>query len=311
MKKPIKKLVYILSLLVALIVISLFASNEWQKEDREYLHLEMVFVKGGTFTMGPSSPEMDFGYDEEYPAHEVTVSGYYISKYPITIYQYKQFVEDTGYLTDAERGYSFQGDGTNYGSVIITDGFEGICPGISWRCDESGQLIDSLDWNRPVSHLSWNDAVAFCKWMSDCSGMLYRLPTEAEWEYAAKGGRESKGYIFSGSNDLNEVAWGRFNSKRQTHPVGQKKPNELGIYDMSGNVWEWCLDYFAPYPEEAQINPTGPDIARTRFRNRVMRGGSFYRYDSYCRVCARLKITEKDRGKESGFRVVLIPQASE
>lgn len=269
-----------------------------------YLEPDMVFVKGGTFTMGPDRPSMDMGYDLEYPAHKVTLSNYYIAKYPITYRQFKLFVEQTGYLSDAERGTSIKGDGINYGSNIIAHRKEQRSRTAHWRHTTEGTERTDTEVDYPVVHVSYNDATAYCKWLSEKSGRKYRLPTEAEWEYAARGGQKSKGYIYSGSNDVEEVAWTRFSSDLVYQPVGGKKPNELGIYDMSGNCLEWCFDYFYPYTAEDQVNPKGPSQPATVNRTRAMRGGSFARYPSYARVCSRFKITETERGKESGFRVV-------
>ena len=137
----------------------------------------------------------------------------------------------------------------------------------------------------PVVNVTWNDADAWAK------SKGARLLTEAEWEYAARGGNKSKGYIYSGSNDLGEVGWYDGNSDGGTHPVGQKKPNELGIYDMSGNVFEWCSDWKNDYPANAVTNPTGGDsTSQDRFYNRgdrVFRGGSWDFIAEGCRVAYR------------------------
>lgn len=121
--------------------------------------------------------------------------------------------------------------------------------------------------SRPVLNVSYEDAVEFCQWLSKETGCAIRLPNEAEWEYAAQGGRHSRGYIYSGSNDKDEVSWNEDNSKGQTHPVGTKKPNELGLFDMSGNLWEWCADWPDTNASEARV-PKG-------FMERVLRGNSF------------------------------------
>ena len=129
----------------------------------------------------------------------------------------------------------------------------------------------------PVTNISWYDCQEFIKKLNQQTGMCFRLPTEAEWEYAARGGQKSKGYTYAGSNDLKEVAWYNGNSGNTLHPVAQKKPNELGIYDMSGNVWEWCHDWHAPYPTTHQYNPLGPEVGQIVGKRylRVFRGGSY------------------------------------
>jgi formylglycine-generating enzyme required for sulfatase activity len=150
--------------------------------------------------------------------------------------------------------------------------------------------------NCPIEGVNWYDAQEFCERLSDATGKQYRLPTEAEWEYAARGGNKSKGYKYSGSNNLNNVGW----YEGGTHPVGQKMPNELGIYDISGNVCEWCRDWYGSYPEKEQINPMGPSTGSSR----VFRGGNWIRNAPDCRVAIRDRSAPGDSGYTLGFRVV-------
>ena len=137
--------------------------------------------------------------------------------------------------------------------------------------------------------------------MNELTGKAFRLPTEAEWEYAARGGKQSKGYKYSGSNDINEVAWYLGNSSSQTHPVKEKKPNELGIYDMSGNVWEWCQDSWGSYSSSPQTNPTGP----TSGSDRVGRGGSWCNGAVGCRLSFRGDNDPGDASNILGLRLAL------
>ena len=137
----------------------------------------------------------------------------------------------------------------------------------------------------PVENVSWFGCQEFIGKLNARTGMRFRLPTEAEWEYAARGGDRSKGYKYAGSDNLDEVGWYGGNSRKHTHPVGEKKPNELGLYDMSGNVWEWCEDRFGAYSNEAQTNPTGPQSGK--WGNRVLRGGSYWLNARSCRVSFR------------------------
>ena len=149
----------------------------------------------------------------------------------------------------------------------------------------------------PVEKVSWHDANAYAKKVGK------RLPTEAEWEYAARGGNKSKGYAYSGSNDLDAVAWYNNNSGSKTHPVAQKQPNELGLYDMSGNVWEWCSDWYDEgyYSGSPQTDPQGSNSGKSR----VLRGGSWYSNDYLCRVAYRVRSNPDLRYYFSGFRLVL------
>jgi formylglycine-generating enzyme len=161
----------------------------------------------------------------------------------------------------------------------------------------------------PVESVSYDDALAFCKRMTEreraagrlLDGYAYRLPTEAEWEYAARGGMKSKGFTYSGSNNAGEVAWHSGNSGDKSHPVDGKKPNELGLHDMSGNVWEWCHDWYGKYPSEAVTDPTG---ARTGLY-RVRRGGSWSFIASYCRSASRFRCAPSYSFSSLGFRVAL------
>lgn len=157
--------------------------------------------------------------------------------------------------------------------------------------------------NMPLESVSWDDAQEFVKRLNHKTGMTFRLPTEAEWEYAARGGSKSRGYKYSGSDNLDEVAWYRGNSYGKTHPVKGKMANELGLYDMSGNVWECCQDWYGEYRGDAQPNPQGP----TSGSNRVLRGGSWDYYAGSCRVSYRRYDTPMFRLNDVGFRLVMCP----
>ena len=137
---------------------------------------------------------------------------------------------------------------------------------------------------RPVEMVSWIDCQTFISKLNQLTGETFRLPTEAQWEYAARGGNKSKGYTYSGSNVLDDVAWYDDNSDGMTHPVKTKAPNELGIYDMSGNVWEWCSDWYGDYSSAAQTDPTGPATGSSH----VSRGGSWNFDATSCRVAYRI-----------------------
>jgi formylglycine-generating enzyme required for sulfatase activity len=157
--------------------------------------------------------------------------------------------------------------------------------------------------NLPVERVSWNDVKVFIDSLNSKTGKMYRLPTEAEWEYAARGGNKSGGYKYSGSNTLDSVAWYRNNSDNKTHEVGTKAPNELGIYDMSGNVWEWTGDWYGDYGSDAQTNPIGPSTGSYR----VFRGGGWSYVARNCRVSIRYYYYPGDRGYGLGFRLAVSP----
>jgi formylglycine-generating enzyme len=153
----------------------------------------------------------------------------------------------------------------------------------------------------PVERVTWYNVQEFIKILNERTGLVYRLPTEAEWEYAATGGQLSKGYKYSGSNSIDSVAWKDGNSGGMVHPVGRKKPNELGIYDMSGNIFEWCSDWYSPdwYAISVKKNPQGPEYGSTR----VMRGGSWYHDHTGLRVTERESGNPVIRYGYVGFRL--------
>ena len=155
--------------------------------------------------------------------------------------------------------------------------------------------------NRPVECVSWNDCRQFIHKLNKLTGKNFRLPTEAEWEFAARGGKKSKGYKYAGSNIIDDVAWYDDNSHDETHPVAQLSPNELGIYDMSGNVWEWCQDRFSAYSPEVQTNPIGQDDGKYR----VFRGGSWYGRAWFCRASKRGRELPVSVGNYLGLRLAL------
>lgn len=154
---------------------------------------------------------------------------------------------------------------------------------------------------RPVEKVNWDDCQKFILKLNQLTGQCFRLPTEAEWEYAARGGMSSKGFEYAGSNNLGSVAWYRKIGGSETHPVGLKQPNELGLYDMSGNVWEWCQDWYDRYGSNAQTNPTGAISGA----NRVCRGGCWYNSEEYCRSSCRNCNIPTSRDDDLGFRLAL------
>jgi formylglycine-generating enzyme required for sulfatase activity len=154
----------------------------------------------------------------------------------------------------------------------------------------------------PVINITWFDATVFINKLNQLSGKNYRLPTEAEWEYAAKGGNKGHGYKYSGDDVASNVAWYDSTISKETHPVGEKKPNELGLYDISGNVWQWCADWFDEkyYSKSPSNNPQGPTTSTT---DRVVRGGSWWGPMRDCRVANRDKFPPNSKDDDVGFRL--------
>ena len=231
----------------------------------------MIAVKGGTFTMGATSEQGSFVESDEKPTHQVTLSDYYIGETEVT-QELWQAVMGTTIQEQAKKGShdtSLYGVGNSY----------------------------------PMYYINWDDCQTFVTRLNQLTDKNFRLPTEAEWEYATRGGQKSKGYKYAGSNALSDVAWYRDNSSSKTHPVKQEQANELGLYDMTGNVCEWCQDWYGSYSSNAQTNPTGLSSGSSR----VARGGSWYDYASDCRVANRNYYSPGFRDYGLGFRVVLLP----
>ena len=218
----------------------------------------MIYVQGGTFTMGATSEQGSDVESDEKPAHSVTLSSYYIGE-----------TEVTQALWQAVMGSN-------------PSNFTG-------------------DSRLPVEQVSWEDCQTFISRLNSLTGQHFRLPTEAQWEFAARGGNRSRGYKYSGSNDIGSVAWYTDNSGSKTHPVKTKSPNELGIYDMSGNVWEWCQDWYGDYSSSSLTNPTGASSGSYR----VFRGGCWYYSARFCRSSKRSGNTPSSRFSNLGLRLAL------
>jgi formylglycine-generating enzyme required for sulfatase activity len=230
------------------------------------------------------------GNANEKPIHSVTLSSFYISKYEVTVAEFKQFVDATHYTTDAEK------DGWSY---IFANGNWVKQNGASWRTDPAGQTVPADSMDKAVVNVSWNDAVKYCEWKSPATGRALTLPTEAQWEYAARGGSLSRGYPYSGGANAAEVGWVIANSGKNTHPVGRLKPNELGLYDMTGNAYEWCSDWYAGYTADPATNPQGPVAGAAR----VLRGGSWYYTSKDVEVFIRGNRAPGYHSSSVGFRV--------
>jgi len=276
----------------------------------------MVYVAGGVFEMGSSS-----GEDNEVPVHSVTLSSYYLARYEVTLGEFKKFVTATGYVTDAERK----------GGSYFWNGKWELKSGVNWRHDALGVERGSGEANHPVIHVSWNDAVAYCNWRSreaglrevyqiagsevkaDWSANGYRLPTEAEWEYAARSRGKAYTYAWGNGSPNGNVAdetakktysnWQVFEGFTDgyvhTSPVGKFSQGELGLYDMTGNVWEWCWDWYGAYSSGTQTDPKGPGTGT----NRVGRGGSWGSNVRNCRVSYRNDSVPTYRFINIGFRL--------
>ena len=224
------------------------------------INMDMIYIEGGTFMMGATTEQGEDSWDNEKPTHQVIVSSYHICKHPVTIREWEAVMGKSKYIT-------------------------------SEPC-------------HPVHNVTWNDCHQFIERLNSLTGKNYRLPREAEWEFAARGGNNSMGYKYSGSDNIDDVAnysqngrcW--YDRYYNMCNVMHKQPNELGIFDMSGNVWEWCEDWYGDYSNECQINPIGP----SKGEYRVIRGGGADSRPGRCRVSSRDLKSEDSYG--IGFRLV-------
>lgn len=268
---------------------------------------ELVDIPGGIFILGDTRDE---GQSQEKPTKQVAISRFAMGKYEITYREFKEFVEATGYVTETEQLGS---------SIVYRKGSQSFAfqSGVNWRHDYIGELVTELNFTTPVLHVTWEDAMAYCRWLSRITNRIFRLPTEAEWEYAAGGGTGMKTRFGNGQNQALPTEM-NFNPTLVTSistaglfrerpvPVGSgTRPNALGLYDMSGNVWEWCLDWYDPLYYQRSFpsaDPKGPDQSVDGRRSR--RGG-FWRDEAFfCRVTFRDGFPADIRSSTIGFRVV-------
>jgi sulfatase modifying factor 1 len=311
----------------------------------DHSHKGMVWIKSGTFSMGGDNKQAG---PDEYPKHTVTVNGFWLDATEVTNSRFEKFVKATGYVTTAERKPDWEelkkqvppGTPKPDDKLLVAASLVFNQPdhsvnlndysqwwtwknGANWRHPHGPESNITGKGSYPVVHISWFDAVAYCKWADK------RLPTESEWEWAARGGLNNK--IYPWGNEAVDIGvpkantWqGDFPNKNTLRdkffyaaPVGSFKPNGYGLYDMAGNVWEWCADYYnntyyqtISYPQGV-TNPKGPaqsyDPDEPYAKKRVIRGGSFLCNDSYCsgyRVARRMKSTEDSGMEHLGFRCV-------
>ncbi|MCO6476413.1 MAG: SUMF1/EgtB/PvdO family nonheme iron enzyme [Phaeodactylibacter sp.] len=308
--------------------LQLYPGGKYRLEAERYIRDlsppdNMVFIQGGPFEMGDTFGD---GGSDEKPVHTVTVSDFEIGRHEVTVEEFSRFANASGYKTDAEKGD---------GSYIYENGSWNKKAGINWRHDATGKLRPSGEYNHPVIHVSWNDAVAYCNWLSEQHGYQkvytisggtvtanwsangYRLPTEAEWEFAARSG--GKKYKYAWGNDNTPHAniadesfkkqysgwtiWEGYNDGYvHTSPVGKFEQGDLGLADMTGNVWEWCWDWYdSDYYEKSKNSrdPRGPDSGSFR----VLRGGSWVSLPALVRCADRSDSAPGGRSYSVGFRL--------
>ena len=294
----------------------------------------MILVTGGRFIMGETGSFKN-------PAHGVELNNFYIGKFEVTLVEFTQFINETGYITVAEKMLKEK----RSPAVSVLKGKELIWSDkATWRNPGFKQQPDE-----PVTCVTWSDAIAYCNWLSKKHGQTpvytindsydfmtwpndwntsrmnvrvkcnlksgFRLPTAAEWEYSAQGGAKTQNFIYSGNNSLDEVGWYKDNSNKRTHLIGQKKANELGIYDMSGNVCEWCQDSYTsdktPYQNSEYKVVAGNEIIYElnpcfdyNSNLQVVRGGSWFDDVGYLLILKSWAYKFSETSTFHGFRIV-------
>ena len=249
----------------AVFTISQMALNRNVIIEANGVKFEMNFIEGGKFLMGATPEQKKLAYNNEFPVHEVTLSNFYMGKYEVTQELWKAVMGNNPSKNPASPQH-------------------------------------------PVEYVSWLEIQDFLTKLNAITGQTFVLPTEAQWEYAARGGQKNKSCVYAGSDLIEDVAWYIGNTLDEeagcpsSRPVGQKQPNELGLYDMSGNVWEWCSDSKIPYTEDPQTDPSAPFDGS--FCN--LRGGSFYTEAWYCRVSVRYDYPVEEHFNDFGFRLVMV-----
>ena len=226
---------------------------------------DMITMQGGTFTMGATEDQSTYADKSEKPPHQVTLSTYQIGKTEVTQELWEAVTGKSLSQIARANGWTLYGDGPDY----------------------------------PMYYITWDDCQEFITKLNELTGQQFRMPTEAEWEYAARGGNKSKGFTFSGSNNIADVAWYSENSSNRSCPVANKAPNELGIYDMTGNVWEWCSDWYGDYSDAPQTNPTGPETGTEH----VVRGGCWGAMVSGSHLSNRISYVPTFHSNSVGLRL--------
>ncbi|MFO7713332.1 formylglycine-generating enzyme family protein [Desulfosarcina sp.] len=262
------------------------AGSEGKKTNS--LGMEFVWLAPGSFDMG--SPPGEANRDDDERQHRVTLTrGFYMQTTEVTVGQWRRFTRETGHRSEAE-----------------TDGGAYVWSGKEWE-KKAGTYWDSPGFSQadshPVTCVSWNDVQAFIGWLNGKGEGAYRLPTEAEWEYAARAGSTGRFCFGDSDSGLDPYAWHGGNSGRRTHPAGTRQPNVWGLHDMHGNGWEWCQDLYGDYPSGAVTDPAGPSSGESR----VLRGGCWDERARHCRSANREGLEPGARLNYFGFRLVHLP----
>jgi formylglycine-generating enzyme required for sulfatase activity len=269
------------------------APHRFDAAFRNSIDMELVHIPPGEFLMGAVDSD-EQAEPTERPRHRVTITrAFDIGRYEVTVGQFRQFIEASGYETEAESN--------GRGGLLFDEKKQAVVqdPELTWRTP-SPQIKPHDD--QPVVQVSWNDAMAFCEWLSRKEDRTYRLPTEAEWEYACRAESTTVWCAGDSDEDIDAYAWTPRNADRTIHCVGRKQPNAFGLHDMHGNVWEWCLDGQRTYRARSEVDPIGPTSGDAR----ICRGGSYDWEVAKTRSSTRYLSTRSHRYLANGFRVVCL-----
>jgi formylglycine-generating enzyme required for sulfatase activity len=258
--------------------------------------LELLLLAKGTYQQGSAVTEAKRGPDET-PRTVVLTRDFYLGKFPVTLAQFERFTDETHYGTEAEAGSS-GGLGWN-GSALTQD------RRYNWRSAGFAQAA-----SQPVTIVTYNDALAFCDWLSHRAGRTFKLPTEAEWEYACRAGTTTPWRNGSDESRAREVAWFKPYAWNTTHPVGSLGTNAWGL-SMGGNAYEWCRDWYAPYSVGPVTDPEQTNSQLSDKPRRVLRGGSWLRDVQYTRSAARYRAAPGSRNADTTFRVMTYVETPE
>ena len=267
----------VIALIVGGVLISTKDKEEYATTDHpdeltftvEGVNFTMRRVEGGSFEMGATIEQESGADNDEWPVHSVTVNDYYMGETEVTQALWYAVMGTTVY---EQRDYS----------------------NLDWPVIGEGP-------NYPMYYISYDECQQFVRRLSDMTNQPFRIPTEAEWEFAARGGLYSQGYRYSGSNSIGSIAWYQANSNKNAHAVKMLPSNELGLYDMTGNLWEWCYDWYGEYGFQSQQDPSGPAYGSKR----VFRGGAWYNDANNCRIANRIARVSSYRDNGVGFRLAL------
>ena len=264
------------------------------------ISFNMIRIEGGTMNVGATTEQFQFADSNEYPPHEIHVKTFYMAEFPVTQNLWELVM---GYNKSHFRE-KHNSDMPLWSSALVGSSLVSLLPAFGpVGAIARGAALLGMNKNLavtrghlPVANITHSEALEFVKRLSNMTGIKFSLPTEEEWEYTARGGNNCQGFVFAGSNSVDDVAWYKDNSDGKTHPVGEKAPNELGLYDMSGNVWEWTETLAHSYSD------TSTDREGSKY---IRRGGSWWHDSKNCRVSKRYASDETKKTSGLGLRVVI------